>query len=186
MADAEPFLLHPSSAAFLAGDKAATRARLAQRRDLLDVLLVAGLFAVFLFLAVTLAQVPADAARDANPAGRLSGIALSLMLLAVGGYLQVRRIRDGAARRRLVEAGRVLPARVTACRYSEGEPAVDELGDEKLAHHVEIEYAFTTPAGTEMRDVDEALRDDLEDRPLPDEDAPVLVLYLDDGHYALL
>jgi hypothetical protein len=186
VAEPEPFLLHPSSAAFLAGDKGATRQRLAQRRDILDGLLVVGLLAVFLFLGVTLARAGQELAADANPAGRVPALLLGLVLLAVGVYLQVRRVRDAAARQRLVDAGLVLAARVIACRYTEGEPAVDEHGQEKFGYRIEIDYRFTTPAGTEIRDRDETFRDDLGDAPLPDEDAPVLVLYLDDGHYALL
>ena len=186
MAEPEPFLLHPSSDAFLTGDKDGTRQRLAQRRDLLDGVLVVGLLAVVLFLGVTLTRAGQDLAGDANPAGRAPALALGLVLLAVGVYLQVRRVRDAAARRRLVDAGQVLPAAVIACRYTEGEPAVDEHGQEKFGYRIEIDYRFATPAGAEIRDRDQTFRDDLGDAPLPDDDAPVLVLYLDDGHYALL
>jgi hypothetical protein len=120
VAEPEPFLLHPSSAAFLAGDRDATRQRLAQRRDILDGLLVVGLLAVFLFLGVTLARAGQELAADANPAGRVPALLLGLVLLAVGVYLQVRRVRDAAARQRLVDAGQVLAATVSACRYPVG------------------------------------------------------------------
>ena len=177
-----PFLLHPSSPAFLAGDTAATRERLETPRDALDVLMLTGMFVAGFFLVVTLALAGQDLAADRDPSHRLPDLALGLMLFAAALFIQATRAREARTRLRIATEGRTVPGVVLGCR---GESLTDPDGN-PAGYRVEIDYRFTSPTGHAITDRDEALRDDLAGEALPEEGAAVLVLWLDDGHYALL
>lgn len=181
----EPFLLHPSSPAYLAGDPAGIRQRFESRRDAFDLLALAGVVAGMLLLLVDLAQLWRDGGSD--PAGdALAALGLAALLIVSGGaYLNGRR-GAAAARRRLVRQGRVLPGVLTMCSARQETTAEVSLGEVARSVLVAVEYRFTAPAGHEIAGYDEHDRPDLRHAALPDAGTAVRVLYLDDRTYALL
>jgi hypothetical protein len=119
--------------------------------------------------------------------GRGTAEEVSAWVLIVVGivYLYSRRTA-AAARRRLIRDGTVLPGRIAACTARHETTAEAAFGEVTRSYLVAVDYRFTTPAGQELTGYDEYDRPDLRHAELPEADAPVRVLYLDDRNYALL
>ena len=181
----DPFLLHPSSPAYLAGDPAGIRQRFASRRDALDLLALFGIAAGVLLFLVNLVQIWRGSDSEETGAA-LSTLAIAGLLIAGGAvYLNGRR-SAAAARVRLIREGTVLPGTLTACTARHESTAELAFGDVTRSYLVAVDYRFTAPAGHEVTGYDENGRPDLRHAELPEAGAPVRVLYLDDQNYALL
>jgi hypothetical protein len=184
-AEAEPFLLHASSPAYLDGQAEAIRQRFRLRHDALDYLAMAGVVAGGLLLLVNALQLLRGTGEgDATPA--VTALGLAVLLIAAGAYYVTSRHGAAAARLRMLDEGQILPGTIVACSGRQETTTEASLGEVTRAYLVSVEYRFSTPDGLEISDHDEQDRPDLRRAELPPAGAAVRVLYLDDETYALL
>jgi hypothetical protein len=184
--DIDPFLLHRSSYSFLRGDPADIQERFRYRRDLFDLLAMAGAAAGALLLVVTIAQWFAGRRPGDDPSALYSSMVLAVLLIVAGMYYTTSRQRAAATKARLIREGQVLPGAIVSCTARDETTTEASLGEVTRSYLVTVEYRFTTPDGHEIADHDEVDRPDLRRADLPTGDTPVRVLYVDDSTYALL
>lgn len=184
--ESEPFLLYPSSQAFLDGEPRGIQERFQFRYDALDYLAMAGIGAGFLVFLIDIARIAGWIAEDAAPGAILSAFIVAALLVAVGFAVLDTRHRRARAQERLIREGKVLAGTITACSARAETSAEVSLGEVPRSFLVTIEYRFATPAGHEIADHAEHSRPDLRRVGLPEPGTPVRVLYLDDRTYALL
>lgn len=183
--ESEPFLLYPSSKAYLDGDPRGLQERFRIRRDALDFLAMAGIVGGSLLLLVHVLQLAQGAGpTDASVSAATFGVAA--LVIGGGAYYLLSRRSAAAAQARLVREGRVLPGTLTACTSRVETTAEASLGEVPRSYLVTVEYRFTSPTGQDIADQAEHNRPDLRRVDLPEAGAGVRVLYLDDQTYALL
>jgi hypothetical protein len=178
-----PFLLYPSSPAFLEGDMRGILERFRFRRDALDYLAMAGIVAGMLLLIVGVAGY---AGWLGGGSSSLSAAVSAVVLIAGGAYFVNQRHSTAEAHAHLIRDGKVLPGTLITCSGRVETAAEATLGEVSRAFLVTVEYHFTTPDGEQIVDHAEHSRPDLRRAELPAAGTEVLVLYLDDRTYALL
>ncbi len=184
--DAEPFLLHESSRAFLDGDPRGIQQRFQFRRDALDYLAMAGIVAGGLLLVVNLVQYMRGDGGSPEPGTASTTLGVAALVIAVGAYFVTSRHSAAAARARLISEGQVLPGTLVTCTGRDETTTEASLGEVTRSYLVSVDYRFAAPTGHEIADQAEHNRPDLRRIELPAAGAPVRVLYLDDQTYALL
>src|SRR5277367_958978 len=100
----EPFLLHPSSRAFLDGDARGIQERFALRRDALDFLAMAAIVVGALVVLIDVARLIGGLAPESTEA-TVSTFVVGVALIAVGGFFVNSRHSWAAARTLLVREG---------------------------------------------------------------------------------
>jgi hypothetical protein len=185
MVEGELFLLHPSSQAFLDGDRRGIRARFRFRHDALDYLAMAAIVVGGLVLLIGLSRLTAWLATEGTET-TVSAFVVAAVLIGIGAFFINSRHRWAAAHARLIDEGQVLPGTVVGSSGREETTSEVSLGEVPRSYLVTVEYRFSAPAGHEIADHAEHNRPDLRRRELPEAGTAVRVLYLDEQVYALL
>jgi hypothetical protein len=179
----EPFLLHPSSSAFLDGDPRGIRERFAFQRDALDYLAMAAIAVGGLVILIGVARLvgglPPDRAETT-----VAAFVVAAVLIAMGGYFVNSRHSWAAAHARLIREGQLLPGTIVSCAGRD--ETETGFGAVTRSYLVSVEYRFVNPNGQEVVGQAEQNRPDLRRSELPPDGTGVWVLYVDDERYALL
>jgi hypothetical protein len=186
LSESEPFLLYESSQAFLDGDPRGIRERFQFRRDALDYIGMGFVAAGGLLLLVKALQLMREVGESDETGTTLSAIALAACLMVGGAYYVTSRHGAAAARKRMIDEGRVLHGTVVECTARHETTTEAAFGEVTRSYMVAVDYAFDMPEGDRIVDREEHNRPDLRRAELPTAGSPVRVLYLDDRTHALL
>jgi hypothetical protein len=186
LSEGEPFLLYESSQAFLDGDPRGMRERFQFRRDALDYIGMGFVVAGGLLLLVKALQLMHGPGEGDDTSATVAAIALAAVLTVGGAYYLTNRHGAAAARKRMIDEGRVLHGTVIECTARHETTTEAAFGEVARSYLVAVDYAFDMPEGDRIIDRAEHNRPDLRRAELPTAGSPVRVLYLDDRTHALL